>query len=79
MQRTYYIWIIISIVIMQIAQMIFSIAYNPLQRSHRGIPSGNWTRYITSTGFQQLQQHTYISTIPTIITTTGTITLSIEI
>ena len=73
MQRTYYIWIIISIVIMQIAQMIFSIAYNPLQSSHRGIPSGNWTRYITSTGFQQSQQHTYISTIPTTITTTGTI------
>ncbi len=58
---------------MQIAQMIFSIAYNPLQSSHRGIPSGNWTRYITSTGFQQSQQHTYISTIPTTITTTGTI------
>lgn len=58
---------------MQIAQMIFSIAYNPLQHSHRGIPSGNRTRYITSTGFQQSQQSTYISTIPTIINTTGTI------
>ena len=73
MQRTYYIGIIISIVIMQIAQIIFSIVYNPLQRSHRWIPYGNRTRYITSTGFQQSQQSTYISTMPVAVNTTGTI------